>query len=89
MLRAYASSLDALRILVRGSSFAEARSATQHCNPLTKTRLRGLLERAGYEVVRLEAAELFPEWDVCREAFRHQPAAYRSLFGVAVRDDAV
>ena len=82
--RAYAEMIDAARVLVRGEVLSERREAAIHCNLLTVSRVRGLFERAGFDIVYLDSGELFPNYEGPPTRFRGQPITHRNIYGVAV-----
>lgn len=83
VVRAYAAILDAGLMLVSGSSYKERIRKLSHCNPTTKARLSGILERAGYSIVFMETRSIYPFKPHVLRRFEKQPIAHRNLFGVA------
>jgi len=82
--RAYASVIDVWLLLAKGHTYHDSLKSAVHCNPLTKERLTDLLERAGYEVLCIETAQLYPFKDAVQKQFLKHPISYRNLYGVAV-----
>ena len=83
--RAYASVLDVILLLVRGTTHSEMMKMNPHCNPLTQSRLHDILERAGFDVVAMTATNLYDFKRIRRSLFSRQPIAFRNIYGVARR----
>jgi 2-polyprenyl-3-methyl-5-hydroxy-6-metoxy-1,4-benzoquinol methylase len=83
-LRAYAALFDVYLLLVRGVDYRDTIKTWSHCNPTTQSRLADILARAGYEILCLESAQLYPYMPNVVRRFRKQPIANRNLYGVAV-----
>jgi 2-polyprenyl-3-methyl-5-hydroxy-6-metoxy-1,4-benzoquinol methylase len=83
LVRGYAAILDAGLLLVTGSSYKERIKKLSHCNPTTKARLAGILERAGYSIAFLHTRNIYPFKPHVVRRFDNQPIAHRNLFGVA------
>lgn len=83
-VRAYAAEVDAKLIRARGVSHRERITGTQHCNPTTQSRLGAILGRAGWEVLTIDTAQLYPYGREIIEQFGNHRALDRNLFGVAV-----
>lgn len=84
VVRAYASTIDTLLLLVKGYTYQGRIKHIGHCNPLTTDRLKDILERAGYEVLCLEVAQLYPFKAGIQKQFAKHPISYRNLYGVAM-----
>ena len=84
LARSYASIIDAGLLLSNGVDSSQHREMDPHCNPLTVRRLRGILVRAGFDVVVLESTQLFGFQPAVMKWFRAHPIADRNIFGVAV-----
>ncbi len=82
--RAHALRIDLGRVERGGTTQREAIAGLEHCNPTTAGRLGAQLERAGFEIVRLESGQLYPYAPEQIRKFRGQRIADRNLFGVAV-----
>jgi 2-polyprenyl-3-methyl-5-hydroxy-6-metoxy-1,4-benzoquinol methylase len=82
--KAYAALIDAALVVTQGETRRERIRLEGHCNPTTPTRLREILERAGFDVVHLETANLYGEQSALGARFRDQPITHRNLFGVAI-----
>lgn len=81
--RAYACLIDAWYALRYGRVRRELTEDSSHCNPLTRRRLEQLLQRAGFEILSLEARTLY-EWSPgVQRRFRSLELAQRNLFGAA------
>jgi 2-polyprenyl-3-methyl-5-hydroxy-6-metoxy-1,4-benzoquinol methylase len=92
-VKAYASLLDVMFLLIRGTTHRERIKSESHCNLTTRQRLGDILQRAGYEIVLLESAQLYasppprartPVKATTQKHFAKQPISYRNLYGVAV-----
>lgn len=83
VVRAYAALLDACLILSTGRSYRDRISKLSHCNPTTKARLEAILQRAGFTATTIETADIYPFKPHVSRRFRKQPAAHRTLYGVA------
>ncbi len=83
--RAYAARLDAEYLESGGVPHREWIEMHQHCNPLTKRRLEGMLRRAGLRSLAIETAQLYPFGLERQAQFAGQPIVDRNLFGAAVR----
>jgi SAM-dependent methyltransferase len=81
--RAYAALLDAGLLIATGQSYRDRIRRISHCNPTTRRRLTEILERAGYTIGCIETGTMYPFRPHVQRRFRGQPAAHRSLFGVA------
>lgn len=79
--RAYAARLDAEYLESGGMPRREWIERWQHCNPLTQRRLGKMLARAGFEVLLIETAQLYPYGAEQQALFRGQPIADRNLYG--------
>ena len=55
-----------------------------HCNPTSSERLTDILNKAGYEVVFMESANLYNFKESVLKRFSKQPITFRNLYGVAV-----
>jgi 2-polyprenyl-3-methyl-5-hydroxy-6-metoxy-1,4-benzoquinol methylase len=83
IVRGYAAVLDAGLLLATGASYKERIKKLSHCNPTTKARLAGILERAGYSIGFLQTRNIYPFKPHVLRRFDRQPIAHRNLFGVA------
>lgn len=83
-LRAYAALFDVYLLLARGVDYRDTIKTWSHCNPTTQARLAEILARAGYNILCLESAQLYPYMPEVARRFRKQPIANRNLYGVAV-----
>ena len=84
MVRVYASVVDAFLAFTTGQTYRERIKCNPHCNPTTTERLTDMLNRAGYEVLFLESANLYDSDSPAAKRFRKQPITFRNLYGVAV-----
>ena len=74
--------LDAWLLLTKGYTYHESLRLAVHCNPLTRDRLANLLERAGYDILYMQASQLYPFKDAIQKRFLKHPLSYRNLYGV-------
>jgi 2-polyprenyl-3-methyl-5-hydroxy-6-metoxy-1,4-benzoquinol methylase len=81
---AYSSFFDASLALITGQTYRERIMYRPHCNPTTLDRLTDILNRMDYDVLSIEAANLYGEDSFAARWFRHQPVTFRNLYGVAV-----
>jgi SAM-dependent methyltransferase len=76
--------LDVWLVARRGKTYKEHIKKADHPNPLTRTRLTDLLNRAGYEVVTMDTRtseeQMSPKH---KEFFRTHTVTHRSLYGIA------
>jgi 2-polyprenyl-3-methyl-5-hydroxy-6-metoxy-1,4-benzoquinol methylase len=87
LARTYASLIDVGLLLATGSTYKERIKQESHCNPTTLPRLTDILKRAGYEILVVESADLFPPRHAASKWFADQPIAHRNIYGVAVPGD--
>jgi len=85
VVRAEAALVDAGLVLATGQTYRDRIRREGHCNPTTRERLRDLLERAGYRILALETAQLYPRLQHELRGFRGKPVADQNLFGAAAR----
>ncbi len=83
VVRAYAALFDQYLLMTRSVDYRDTIKTWSHCNPTTKGRLSELLQRAGYEIIFIETAQLYPYLPTLVRRFEHQPISHRNLYGVA------
>lgn len=83
LLKAYSCLLDIYHIARRGITHREAIANQGHCNPTTSERLTEILQRAGYDVLLMETANLYPSITAL-SWFSRQSISNRNLYGVAI-----
>lgn len=83
VVRAYAALIDACLLVATGKSYRERIAGLPHCNPTTKLRLQGILERAGFSIEVIETDNIYPFKRHVADRFRKHPIAHRNLYGVA------
>ena len=83
LTRAYAALHDVWRLFNFGTTHSESIQTWQHCNPTTPGRLSAILQRAGFEILEIEVADLYPFKTEARERHNGQRVAMRNLFGAA------
>ncbi|MBI3563454.1 MAG: methyltransferase domain-containing protein [Gammaproteobacteria bacterium] len=83
LLRIYAAFFDIALLLARGVDYKETIKTWSHCNPLTHTRLTDMLKRAGFDIVCIESATLYPSTHAIARIFKKQLISHRNLYGVA------
>ncbi|MBN2093417.1 class I SAM-dependent methyltransferase [candidate division KSB1 bacterium] len=84
IVRIYAKFIDILFLLKKGITYQESIKKKGHCNPTTVDRLTDILQRSGYEIKLIEAANLYDFKDSIQKYFAKQPVSYRNIYGVAV-----
>ena len=84
VLRAIASLYDFASIVRTNTTRQDRIKMEGHCNPTTMDRLSDILARAGYDIVHIEYAQLYPQNSRYLQQFLHQPLSHQNLFGVAV-----
>jgi len=84
LTRIAALALDAWLVASTGKSYKEHIKKADHPNPLTTSRLKDLLSRAGFEILqvatRTSEAQMHPKH---RKFFRAHTVTHRSLYGLA------
>ena len=85
IVKIYSKIVDIIVIIRRGCSYKTRRKDSRHCNPTTKARLEDILDRAGYKVVFMETATLYPYFKSAQKIFSGQSIAHRNLYGVATK----
>lgn len=84
IVKLYSKLLDMSFLLKHGKTHKEAIKCSRHCNPTTNERLTDILNRAGYEIVFMESANLYNFKESVQKRFSKQPITFRNLYGVAV-----
>ena len=84
LTRIAALALDIWLVASRGATYKEHIKAADHPNPLTRSRLIDILNRAGYEIVSVTTRTSEEQMDPRhREFFRTRAVTHRSLYGLA------
>lgn len=83
-VKAYAALIDVGLALGKGHSYKDRIRGEHHCNPTTKERLFDILRRAGFKILYLESANLYPFEKSIQELFSKQPICHRNLYGVVI-----
>ena len=84
--RSFACLYDMLLLLTRGMTYRETIKREGHCNPLTRQRLKDILSRAGFDLLDLQAADLYSDKASIRrrtKAFTKHSIAKMNLYGAA------
>jgi SAM-dependent methyltransferase len=84
IVKIYASLVDIVLLTTKGVTFREYIKLFSHCNPTTQERLVDIFQRAGFEIVYIETAQLYQLEPRIQKLFARQPISYRNIFGVAV-----
>jgi len=82
LVKIYSSLLDILLLIINGKTHKDRIKNSQHCNPLTKERLKDIFLRSGFKIICLESSQLYPFKKGTQNIFSKHPISYRSLFGV-------
>lgn len=82
--KAYSLLLDIWSVWRTGLTHKERIKKSGHCNPLTRDRLKDILERSGYECLVIETANVGDYMKKVERQFERQPITHRNLYGVAV-----
>jgi 2-polyprenyl-3-methyl-5-hydroxy-6-metoxy-1,4-benzoquinol methylase len=83
ILRSYAALFDQFLLMTRGVDYRDTIRTWSHCNPTTEERMSDILQRAGYELIFMESAQLYPYFPDVARRFSKQRLAHRNLYGVA------
>lgn len=84
LVKAYSCLLDILLLSKTGKTYREKIHNSAHCNPISGERLAEILNRAGYEVVFMEASNLYNIEPTVYRQFQKQPISFSNLYGVAI-----
>ncbi|MBN1253038.1 MAG: class I SAM-dependent methyltransferase [Bacteroidales bacterium] len=83
LTKIYAKKIDILLILFKGKTQKERIKNFAHCNPLTKSRLKNILERAGFENKIIEVSQLYDFNKKTQKIFKKHEVSFRNLYGIA------
>jgi len=84
VVKCYSRLIDIGLLCTKGVTYREKIKNEGHCNPLTTDRLTDIFQRAGYDLVFLESANLYDFKTIGRRLFDRHPIADRNLYGVAL-----
>jgi 2-polyprenyl-3-methyl-5-hydroxy-6-metoxy-1,4-benzoquinol methylase len=84
LTRIAALALDIWLVATRGKTYKEHIKKADHPNPLTRSRLTDLLDRAGYELLKIDSRTSDEQMEPKhRDFLRTRTVTHRSLYGVA------
>jgi SAM-dependent methyltransferase len=84
LTRIAALALDIWLVGTRGATYKEHIKAADHPNPLTRSRLSDILNRAGYDIVSMASRTSEEQMDPKHKAFfQNRTVTHRSLYGLA------
>lgn len=83
LARSFSCAIDGYLALVKGKTYRQIIKSNSHCNPLSLERLSDIFRRAGWVILEIRTANLYPSRSGRSSWFRKHSIADRNLFGIA------